>query len=99
MSIELKFIALGAALTRFYDESGQAVRLLTELKQGYEALLEQLEASQRQVEALENMDEIRDEYRRLAMVAIHTTISVEEEAAIDYGRGDELLKKLEELDG
>lgn len=92
MSIKAKFSLLGAALMPFYDSSGKVLRTLVEVQQAYEAKAEQ-------VEALEDIDDIRDDYRRLATVAIHELIATEEEAAVNYGRGDELLKKLEELDG
>ena len=92
MNLKNEFAIVGGALSNLYDSSGQILRAFTRIQQAYEAKAEQ-------VDALEDMDEIRGHYQDLAKVAIHTVISVEEEAAINYGRGDELLKKLEELDG
>jgi hypothetical protein len=91
MSIQDQITIVGGALSSIYDSSGKSIRALTLIQQGYEALLERLDAA-------EDCDELAGLYKDLAKEAIEELRCYEAEA-VSYGKAEELQKRFEEVEG
>ena len=71
-------------LNRGYDEAGETLRAFTRIVQGYEAL--------------EECDDIAGSYRDLAKKAIDELQCAECDAAVSYGKAEELEREFRELE-